>query len=70
MPLFENDATIYCARGWDNRHGRFYDVPHFVTRIVNSLHSSLALTIYHIENFAEIDKSSYLMFAAVFDKRA
>jgi SAM-dependent methyltransferase len=70
MPSFENDATIYCARGWGNRHGRFYGIPHFVTRIVNSMQGGLALTIYNIEDAAEIDQSCYLKFAAVFDKRA
>lgn len=70
MPSFENDATIYCARGWGNRHGRFYDIPHFVTRVVNSMHGSLTLTIYNIENSAQIDQRCYLKFAAVFDKSA
>lgn len=69
IPSFENDATIYCKRGWGNRHGRFYDIPHFLTRIVNNK-GSLALTVYDIENVLELNQSCYLKFAAVFDKRA
>jgi SAM-dependent methyltransferase len=68
MPAFENDATIYCKRGVGIKHGRFYDIPHFVSRIINNK-GGLALTIYDIENAAKLEQSCYLKFAAVFDKR-
>ena len=70
MPLFEEDAVIYCARGWGNRHARFYDVPHLIARIVNNLDAALSLKIYNIQNAAQIDQSCYLKFAAIFEKRA
>jgi SAM-dependent methyltransferase len=64
---FEKDATIYCAKGWSNRHGRSYDVEHFINRIVNSC-PDLNLTIYYIKNEKEINPRCYVKFVAVFEK--
>ena len=65
---FEKDATIYCARGWGQRHGRFYDVPHLITRIKDNL-GGLNLIIYAVKNEKEVDPSCYVKFIAVLDRR-
>lgn len=64
---FEEDAVVYCAKGWRNRHGRFYDAPHFISRIINNM-NNLKLTIYVIQNEKEVNSSCYVKFVAVFDK--
>jgi SAM-dependent methyltransferase len=68
MPPFEKDAVIYCARGYGNRHGRIYDIPHLIARIVNNMDAGLSLKIYNIQNAAQIDRYCYLEFAAIFEK--
>jgi len=65
---FENDVTLHCAKGYGNRHGRFYDVENFITRIVNHL-SDLNLTIYVIQNEKDIDYSCYVKFVALLEKK-
>jgi len=64
---FEEDAVLYCAKGWKNRHGRFYDVPHFIARIGNN-QNDLKLTIYIVRNEKEIDPSCYVKFIGLFEK--
>ncbi len=66
---FESDALISCNKGFLQRHSRFYDVAHLVTRIKAYL-SGMSLTIYHITNPKDISTSCYLTFAAVFEKKA
>ena len=66
MP-FESDAILYCAKGFGNRHGRFYDVSHFIARVVNNL-NDLKLTIYVVQNEKEVDPSCYVKFIALFEK--
>lgn len=64
---FEDDAVLYCHKGYGERHGRFYDVAHFYNRIVSHL-GDLHLTIYFVQNSDDVDSSCYLRFAAVFEK--
>jgi SAM-dependent methyltransferase len=64
---FENDAVLYCWKGFRNRHGRFYDISHFYQRIRNNL-NNLKLTIYMIQNEKEVDTSCYVKFIALFEK--
>jgi len=64
---FDKDAVLYCFKGWDNRHGRYYDAPHLISRIRNNL-IDLKLTICRVTNPKEISKSCYVNFIAVFDK--
>jgi len=64
---FESDAILYCAKGYENRHGRFYDVLHFVDRIRNN-QGDLKLTIYVVQNEKEIDQSCHVKFVAFFEK--
>lgn len=64
---FENDAVIYGAAGFNNRHCRFYDPQHFLDRICRNL-NGLKLKIYRIKNTKEVDESCYIQFAAVLEK--
>jgi hypothetical protein len=64
---FENDATLYCSKVWGNRHGRFYDASHFITRITANL-NQLRLRLYMIQNEKMVNPSCYLKFVALFEK--
>jgi SAM-dependent methyltransferase len=64
---FEKEAVLYCKKGWGNRHGRFYDIPHFIARIKNNL-NDLKLTIYVVQNEKEVDPSCYVKFIGLFEK--
>ena len=64
---FERDAILYCRKGWRNRHGRLYDVPHLIARIKNNL-TVLKLSIYVIQNEKEVNPLCYVKFAALFEK--
>jgi hypothetical protein len=65
---FEKDAVLFCAKNyWGNRHGRFYDVAHFIDRIVNNL-NGLRLTLYRVRGEKLIDQSCYVKFIALFEK--
>ena len=65
--FLDPQARIYCARGYGNRHGRFYSVPQFSSRIRSNL-GPLDLTIHVIQNQKEVDASCYVKFIAVFEK--
>lgn len=65
---FEPDAVLYCARGYRSRHGRFYDVPHFISRVKDNL-NGLQLTIYSVRNAQEVHPSCYVRFIAILEKR-
>lgn len=64
---FDEDAVLYCAKGWGERHGRFYDVAHFVSRIVKNM-QELNVTIFVVENEKKVDSSCYVKFIALFEK--
>jgi hypothetical protein len=59
--------VLYGARGWRNRHGRFYDVAHLTTRIRENL-GPLRLTLYVVSNEKEMDPSCYMKFVALFER--
>ena len=65
--IFEEDATIYYARGWGERHGRYYDVKHFISRIVQNM-GDLKLKLFFVENAKDVHPSCYLRFIALFEK--
>lgn len=66
--IFDKEAILYCARGWKNRHARFYDVKHLIKRIKRNL-NDLKLTIFVLENEKEVNPSCYIKFIAFFEKR-
>jgi len=65
--FFEKDAVLYCAKGYKNRHGRFYDPKHLKSRIKDNL-GDFGLTIFWVKNEKEIDSSCYLKFIDLFEK--
>lgn len=67
--FFDPEARIFCARGYGNRHGRFYSVSQFNSRIRKNL-GPLQLTIYVIQNQKEVDASCYVKFVALFEKHS
>jgi SAM-dependent methyltransferase len=66
---FEPDALVCIAAKWEEPHGRFYDVRHFLDRIVANL-GELDLRIHRIENATEAAPDCYLRLAALFTKPA
>ena len=64
---FDHGATIHCARGYNNRHGRFYDAAHLNERVRRRL-GDLRLTIYVVRNAGEIDASCYVRYVALIEK--
>ncbi len=64
---FEDDAVLYCEKGWCDRHGRFYDVPHLIARIRDNL-GDLRLTIGVVRNERAVNPECYLKFVALFEK--
>ena len=65
--VFEDDATVYCAQGWNNRYGRFYDAEHLRARVGEHLHG-LTLEIYALTNVSQVDETCYARFAMVIKK--
>ncbi len=65
---FEKDAVLYFAKNWKNRHGRFYDIPHLISRIKNNL-SGFDMSIFIIQNNKEVDNSCYVKFMALLEKK-
>lgn len=66
--IFDNDAILYCARGWRNRHARYYDINHFIKRIKRNL-EDLKLTIFVLENEKEVNPQCYIKFIALLEKQ-
>jgi SAM-dependent methyltransferase len=56
---FEPDIRVHAMRSWQNRHGRFYDVPRLIERVWDN-RGPLEMTVFIVENFREIDSSCYL----------
>lgn len=69
-PPFAPDpgATLHFARGWGNRHGRFYSPDQLRARVAKNL-GPLRMTIYRLQNAAEIDPSCYVRFIAMLQKQ-
>lgn len=65
---FESDAILYCAKGYRNRYGRFYDVPHLIGRIRDNL-ANLKLTVHVVQNEKEVHPSCYVKFIGLFEKQ-
>ncbi len=61
--IFDSDATVYCTKGWGNRHGRFYSPLSFKERIMDVCSDKFEFTFYHLANTDQIGKSIYARFA-------
>ncbi len=61
--VFDPEATIYCAEGWGNRHGRFYSPKTFVQRILQPVQHQFKFEFYYLKNAVSVDASVYARFA-------
>ena len=64
---FDEDATVYCAYGWGNRHGRFYDPERVFSRVCKNL-NGMKIKVYRITNAQQVDPSCYVQFAGLISK--
>jgi hypothetical protein len=64
---FDKEAVLYCTRGWNNRHGRFYEPLTLNSRVRKNC-GSLKLKIVKVENAVDVDSSCYLKYIALFEK--
>ena len=66
---FDGEATIYCAEGWKNRHGRLYSPESLYSRIVKPC-PEMRFKVYQVIGAAEaIHPSSYVRFCLVGERR-
>jgi hypothetical protein len=66
-PPFDPDAVVYCASGWGNWHGRFYDAAHLAERVQQRI-GDLHLTVYRVLNAKAVDPSCYVEFAGLISR--
>lgn len=64
---FERDAVVVAIRGWANRHGRFYDAPHLLRRVVAAV-PELKMKVVRFVNFTDVHPSCYAEFALVAER--
>ncbi|MBM4147401.1 MAG: hypothetical protein FJ240_14200, partial [Nitrospira sp.] len=64
--IFQDEATVCCVKGFNNRFGRFYDPATLKSRILSNL-GNLTLKLFRITN-ASFDPSCYVQFAALLEK--
>lgn len=63
--VFDETAVIYCAEGWNNRHGRFYTPQSFIKRIAEPMQGKFSFRFLHIVNAKDVDPSIYMRYAFV-----
>ncbi len=61
---FEPDALVMAVNGWGNRHGRFYDPYHLVSRVLG-VTQDLMFSMLRIANAKEVDENAYARFVLV-----
>jgi SAM-dependent methyltransferase len=64
---FDAGARIHEAPGWRDRHGRFYDVPQLIRRVVQPARQ-FRLRLIHYENAAELYPGCHMHYAALFER--
>ena len=64
---YEDDVDIYCAKGWGNRHGRFYSVSTLIERLIKP-NRKMKFEIYLLKNPEGIDRSVYCRFFLIGEK--
>jgi acetyltransferase-like isoleucine patch superfamily enzyme/ubiquinone/menaquinone biosynthesis C-methylase UbiE len=64
---FEPDAMLYCVKNFRNRQGRFYDIAHLKSRIIDHL-GDLKCTIIFIKNAKDVHPSCYVRFVMMLEK--
>lgn len=65
---YDDDVDIYCAKGWGNRHGRFYSVNSLIDRLIKP-NLKMKFEIYLLKNPEVIDRSVYCRFILVGEKK-
>jgi len=62
---FDPAIDVHCVKEYQNRHGRFYSPQTLAERLIKPNIQNMNFTVYHIENFKEIEPSIYCRFALV-----
>ncbi|MCK5231672.1 MAG: class I SAM-dependent methyltransferase [Desulfobulbaceae bacterium] len=65
---FDDDAEIFCSKGWGNRHGRFYSPQTLYQRLIKS-NKNMDFQVYLLENPEEINASVYCRYILLGTKR-
>lgn len=60
---FDPECTVYCAKGWGNRHGRFYSPAWFQERIAGPMAGKFRFEVVHLVNARQVDPTVYARFA-------
>jgi ubiquinone/menaquinone biosynthesis C-methylase UbiE len=60
---FDEGTVIHLAKGWGNRHGRFYSPGGFKRRIVERFREILQFRFFHLTNADQVHGSCYARFA-------
>lgn len=60
---FDPECTVYCAKGWGNRHGRFYSPASFQERIAGPMAGKFRFEVVHLVNATQVDPTIYARFA-------
>jgi SAM-dependent methyltransferase len=60
---FDPESTVYCAKGWGNRHGRFYSPASFQERIAGPMAGKFRFEVFHLVNATQVDPTIYARFA-------
>jgi hypothetical protein len=66
---FDANALVYCADGWGNRHGRFYDAPSLHTRLLAPFRDIFDFTLFRLHNTAAISPAIYARWALLGERR-
>ena len=67
-PPFDAGATLWAARGWRDRHGRFYDAARLRSRLLDHA-GAFDVRLIEYTDAAAIDPDCHLRFAVVFTRR-
>jgi hypothetical protein len=59
---FDDEATIFCAKGWGNRHGRFYSPETLIRRIIAPHADLFDFTVRPLVGAGDVDPSVYARF--------
>jgi SAM-dependent methyltransferase len=66
---FDSEATLYCAQGWKNRHGRFYSPESLYSRVIEPC-PQMQFTVYQVIGAMEqIHHSTYARFCLLGERR-
>ena len=60
---FDPEATVFCADGWANRHGRFYSAASLLNRIAAPTRDLFDFAVFQIAGPDAIDPGIYARFA-------